>query len=34
MPLDYARETGAHFITATALAAVQARTAFVERSPR
>jgi hypothetical protein len=31
LPLDYARETGANFLTAAALDAVRARTSFVER---
>jgi hypothetical protein len=32
LPLDYARETGANFITAAALDAARARTSFVERN--
>ena len=30
LPLDYARQTGANFLTASALAAVQARLAYIE----
>jgi hypothetical protein len=31
LPLDYARQTGANFLTAAALSAAEARTAFIER---